>query len=121
MIRTIRYRRQTGDMIYTTPASRVRDVYCKSPDRVCLLLEDQHDAVTPADGLTEAETLAALGWSSGPPPAHPLARELLDQLAAYYDDAGQSREGLTKEDYQRLRQALADWCGAGRPGARRAP
>ena len=119
MIRTIRYQFQSGGAICTTPASRVRVVYCTAPDRVWLILDGQTAAVTPAAGLTEAETLAALGWSSAPPPAHPLARDLLDQLAACYDDYGEPREGLPEEEYPRLMRTLMDWCGRGYPGARR--
>lgn len=66
---------------------------------------------TLANVRSEAEMLAALGWSNGPPPPHPTAREVLAATAAV------QREGVSAND--RLQRAIEAWVDAGCPGADR--
>ena len=123
MIRTIRIRSLHADPDDLTTTMRADQVICTHTDAGMVQVKtiDDTEWYHAVDCATEQALHAALGWSNGPPPAHPLARDLLDRLAAYYDDIGEPREGLPKEDYRRLEQALTDWCAAGCPGARRAP
>ena len=123
MIRTIRIgslHPKPADLITTLRADQVTcTVTCDGMVQVRTI--DDTEWYHAVDYATEQALYVALGWSNGPPPAHPLARDLLDRLGAYYDDIGQPRAGLPKEDHKGLARALKDWCGAGRPGARRAP
>ena len=122
MIRTIRIRSLYADPDDPTTTMRADQVICTHTDAGMVQVKtiDDTEWYHAVDCATEQALHAALGWSNGPPPAHPLARELLDQLAACYDDDGQPRD-LPEEDYKRLARARMDWCAAGCPGARRAP
>lgn len=66
---------------------------------------------------TEAELLAALGWSSAPPPPHPTARTLLDVLRDLH--VGGALAACHYGDDAPLDHAVSEWADAGYPGARR--
>ena len=73
----------------------------------------------PVDGITtEAELLAALGWS---PPPDPTARTLLDTLRHLHVDGELTAFYGTGGTGAVLGHDVSEWAAAGYPGARRQP